>query len=66
MLEILSENPNLKNISFIGLDLESLIFTGMKTMIPGLRRLMYVRHLIKLADLLPKAGRNVADRKLSS
>ena len=40
-------------------------------MIPGLRRLICVRHLMKqgeskLADLLPKTGRNIADRKLSS
>ena len=39
-LEILSANPNLKNVSFIGVDLESAIFTGLKTMIPGLRRLI--------------------------
>ena len=70
-LEILSANPNLKNISFIGVDLESPIFTGLKTMIPGLCRLICMRHLMKrdeskLADLLPKTGRNIADRKLSS
>ena len=58
-LEILSANPNLKNVSFIGVDLESAIFTGLKTMIPGLRRLICVRHLMKrdesrLVDLLPK------------
>ena len=40
-------------------------------MSPGLRRLIYVRHLMKWdelkpADLLPKTGRNIADRKLSS
>ena len=40
-------------------------------MIPGLCRLICVRHLMKrdeskLADLLPKTGRNIADRKLSS
>ena len=68
-LEISSANLNLKNISFIGLDLESAIFTGLKTMIPVLRRLICVRHLTKrdeskLADLLPKTGRNIADRKL--
>ena len=49
----------------------SAIFTGLKTMIPGLCRLICVRHLMKrdeskLADLLPKTGRNIADRKLSS
>ena len=38
-LEVLSAKPNLKNISFIGLDLESAISTGLKTMILGLRRL---------------------------
>ena len=70
-LEILSANPNLKNISFIGVDLTSAIFSGLKTMIPGLRRLICVHHLMKqdeskLADLLPKTGRNAADRKLSS
>ena len=70
-LEILSANPNLTSISFIGVDLESAIFTGLKTMIPGLCRLICVRHLMKrdeskLADLLPKTGRNIADRKLSS
>ena len=70
-LEILLANPDLKNISFIGVDLEFAIFTGLKTMIPGLRRLICVRHLMKqdeskLADLLPKTGRNIADRKLSS
>ena len=43
-LEISSANPNLKNISFIGVDLESVIFTGLNTMIPGLRRLICVRH----------------------
>ena len=69
-LEILSANPNLKNISFIGVDLESAIFTGLETMIPGLRRLICVCHLMKrneskLGDLLPKTGRNIADRKLS-
>ena len=31
-LEILSANPNLKNISFIGVRLESATFTGLKTM----------------------------------
>ena len=46
-LEILSANPNLKNISFIGVDLESVIFTGLKTMIPRLRRLICIRHLMK-------------------
>ena len=51
--------------------LESAIFTGLKTMIPGLRRLIYVHHLmkqdeLKLSDLPPKTGRNIADRKLSS
>ena len=70
-LEILSANPNLTSISFIGVDLESAIFTGLKTMISGLCRLICVRHLMKrdeskLADLLPKTGRNIADRKLSS
>ena len=70
-LEILSANPNLKSISFIGVDLESAIFTGLKTMIPGLCTLLCARHLMKrdeskLADLLPKTGRNIADRKLSS
>ena len=70
-LAILAANPNLKNISFIGVDLHSSIFTGLKTMIPGLCRLICVRHLMKqgeskLADLLPKTGRNIADRKLSS
>ena len=70
-LEILSPNPNLKNISFIGVDLESTLFTGLKTMIPGLRRLRCVHHLMKrdeskLADLLPKTVRNITDRKLSS
>ena len=70
-LEIPSANLNLKNISFIGVDLESAIFTGLKTMISGLCRLICVRHLMKrdeskLADLLPKTGRNIADRKLSS
>ena len=40
-------------------------------MIPGLRRLICVCHLMKrdeskLADLLLKIGRNIADRKLSS
>ena len=70
-LEILSASPNLKNNSFIGVDLESAIFTGLETMIPGLRRLICVCHLMKrneskLGDLLPKTGRNIADRKLSS
>ena len=70
-LEILSASQNLKHISFIGVHLESAIFTGLKTMIPGLHRLICVRHLmkrdeLKLADLLPKTGRNIADRKLSS
>ena len=60
-LEILSANPNLKNISFIGVDLESAIFTGLKTMIPGLFRLICMHHLMKQdeskhADLLPKTG----------
>ena len=60
-LEILSANPNLKNISFIGVDLESAIFTGLKTMIPGLFRLICMHHLMKRdeskhADLLPKTG----------
>ena len=40
-------------------------------MTPGLCRLICVRHLMergksKLADLLPKTGRNIADGKLSS
>ena len=70
-LEISPANPNLKNISFMGVDLESAIFTGLKTRIPGLRRLICVRHLMKrdeskLANLLPKTDRNIADRKLSS
>ena len=70
-LEILSANPNLKIISFIGVNLELAIFTGLKTLTPGLCRLICVRHLMerdesKLADLLPKTGRNIADRKLSS
>ena len=70
-LETLSPNLNLKNISFIRVDSESAIFNDLKTMIPGLRRLICVRHLMKqgeskLADLLPKTGRNIADRKLSS
>ena len=70
-LQILTANPNLKNICSIGVDLESAIFTDLKTMIPGLRRLICVRHLMKqdeskLADLLPKTVRNIADRKLSS
>ena len=69
-LEILSANPNLKNISFIGVDLESAILTGLKTMIPGLFRLICMHHLMKRdeskhADLLPKTGWNIADRKLS-
>ena len=68
-LEILSANPNLKNISFIGVDLESAIFTGLETMIPGLRRLICVRHLMKQDESkvgdLPKTGQNIADRKLS-
>ena len=60
-LEILSANPNLKNISFIGVDLESAVFTGLKTMIPGLFRLICMHHLMKRdeskhADLLPKTG----------
>ena len=58
-LETLSPNLNLKNISLIRVDLESAIFNDLKTMIPGLRRLICVRHLMKqggskLADLLPK------------
>ena len=63
---------NLKNINFIGVDLESAIFTSLKTMIPGLRKLTCVRQLMKrdeskLADLLPKTGRNIAaDRNLFS
>ena len=69
-LEVLSANPNLKNISFVGVDLEFVIFSGLKTMIPGLGRLICVRHMmkrdeLKLADLVPKTGRNIADRKLS-
>ena len=59
--EILSANPNLTSISFIGVDLESAIFTGLKTMIPGLFRLICMHHLMKRdeskhADLLPKTG----------
>ena len=55
---------------FIGLYLEFAIFTGLKTMIAGLHRLIGVSHLMKwdeskLADLLPKTGQNIADRKLS-
>ena len=70
-LKILSANPNLKNITFLGVDVESAIFTGLGTMIPGLRRLICVRHLMrrsesKIADLLPKISRNIADRKFSS
>ena len=70
-LAILSANPSLKNISFTGVDLESAIFTDLKTMISDLPRLICVRHLmkrneLKLADLLPKIGRNIADRKPSS
>ena len=69
-LEITSPNPDLKNISFIEVDLESAIFTGLKTMITGLCRLVCVRHLmkrdeLKLADLLPKAGQNIVYKKLS-
>ena len=49
----------------------SAIFTELKTMTPGLCRLICARLLMKrdkskLADLLPKTGRNIADRKLSS
>ena len=70
-LEILSSNSNLKNFSFIRVDLVSAIFNGLKTMIPGLHRLICARHLMKrdeskLADLLPKTGRNIANRKISS
>ena len=70
-LEMLLANPNLKNISFIGFDLESAIFTGLETMIPGFRRLICVRHLMKqdeskVGDLLPKTDRNIVHRKLSS
>ena len=70
-LEILSANPSIKNISFTGADLESAIFTDLKTMISDSPRLICVRHLMKrneskLADLLPKIGRNIADRKPSS
>ena len=48
-----------------------MIFTGLKTMIPGFHRLICVRHLMKRdeskrADLLPKTGQNITDRKLSS
>ena len=46
-LEYLSANPNLKYISFIGVDLEPAIFTGLKTMTPGLSRLICVRHLME-------------------
>ena len=72
-LETLSQNLNLKNISFIKVDLESAIFNDQvsMTMIPDLRRLICVRHLMKqgeskLADHLPKTGRNIAGRELSS
>ena len=72
-LETLSQNLNLKNISFIKGDLESAIFNDQvsMTMIPDLRRLICARHLMKqgeskLADLLPKTGRNIAGRELSS
>ena len=59
---------NLKNINFIGVDLESAIFTSLKLMIPGLRKLTCVRQLMKrdeskLADLLPKTGRNIATNR---
>ena len=63
---------NLKNINFIGVDLESAIFIGLKTIIPVLRKLTCVCQLMKrdeskLADLLPKTGRNIAtDRNLFS
>ena len=49
-LEVLSANPNLKNISFIGVNLESAIFIGLENMIPGLRRLICVRHLMKRSE----------------
>ena len=60
-LENLSTNQNLKNISFIGVELKSAIFIALKTMIPGLRRLICVRHVMKrdeskLSDHLPKTG----------
>ena len=68
-LEILSVNPNQKTISFIGVDLESAIFTGLETMIPGLRRLICVSNLMKHDESkvgdLPKTGQNIADTKLS-
>ena len=69
-LEILSENSNLKSISFTDFNLESAIFTGLKIMIPVLRRLTRHRYSMKqnnleLAGPLSKIGQNIADRKLS-
>ena len=69
-LEVLSENSNLKSINFTDFNLESAIFTGLKIMIPVLRRLTRHRYSMKqnnleLAGPLSKIGQNIADRKLS-
>ena len=67
-LELLSANPCLKDLKTLGVDLEAAIYSGFKSLIPGLGRLICVRHLmkrdeLKLRDLLPKTGRNIADRR---
>lgn len=44
-LELVSANPNLKNLKFLGVDLEAAIFKGFENIIPGLNRLLCARHL---------------------
>ena len=57
-LEIPSANLNLKNISFIGVDLESAIFTGLKTMISGLHRLICVCHFMRRIETSRSSTKN--------
>ena len=56
--ENLSTNSNLKNIRFIRVDLESAISTGLKTMTPCLRRLIYVHHLMKQEEIFFSKNRS--------
>ena len=50
-LEILSSNPKLRKLQHIGVDMESTIYNGFKQQIPGLKRLLCVRHLMKRHEM---------------
>ena len=44
-MEVVQENPTIRNLKFLGTDLEPALYLGFKEVIPDLKNLLCVKHM---------------------